>query len=540
MNNSPVSDIPIFLVFLLVFIALFAAILIYFILRRVYKKTVMKPERKSASVFLSKLSLPLAFLLVTLAFKIKPLAGAVSFGPKFLQAIDAALIFFTVFLVIRLIDASLQSWYSKRRLQFPLPRVLHGLVEIVIYLAILFWVLKGILGINITPFLATSAILTAIIGLALQGVLSNLLSGMSLHLTKSFSSGDWIKIGPHEGIVLDTNWRETRLFDRFSNVIVIPNYTGASEMITNFSQPDAKSAVTIPLKVSYQAPPSTVIELLKEAARDIPEVLTSPPPHALILGYDDLGVSYILKFWITDFAKKNITSGQVARLIWYKFQRQNIEIPVSVGDRFQELYHAVLPKEKIRSVDEEKESIYTNLHGSSFLRYQEGERVGELLVSDEDVRELAALIKKRRYAPGEVLFRQGDHGETCYVVARGSLRGEIVYEENGKKFSSEFKVGPGGIFGEMSLFTGMPRTATGIILEESELLEIKADAFGTLLARDPNLAELVAEIVTARNQKNQEFLSKIKELSEKDLKNSTSKKPILDRLRSFVHLFKKQ
>jgi len=120
------------------------------------------------------------------------------------------------------------------------------------------------------------------------------------------------------------------------------------------------------------------------------------------------------------------------------------------------------------------------------------------------------------------------------------IRGEVVYEEKGKKFSSEFKVGPGGIFGEMSLFTGMPRTATGVILEESELLEIRADAFGVLLARNPNLAELIAEIVAARNQKNQEFLSKIKELSEKHLTDSTSKKSILERLRSFVHLFRKQ
>ncbi|MCK7518543.1 MAG: mechanosensitive ion channel family protein [Ignavibacteriales bacterium] len=130
------------------------------------------------------------------------------------------------------------------------------------------------------PLLAGSAILTAVLGLALQGVLGNIFSGMSLHYTRSFSRGDWVRIGETEGQVVDTNWRETRLKDRASNIVVIPNTVVASQTITNFSLPDRPSAVTLPIKVDVLAPPAAVLGLLVEAAQEAPDVLAEPAPTA--------------------------------------------------------------------------------------------------------------------------------------------------------------------------------------------------------------------------------------------------------------------
>jgi small-conductance mechanosensitive channel/CRP-like cAMP-binding protein len=538
MGNPAYPGLALYLEIGLLLVAIGIIAVLYFLVRRIIE-TFFVAKGKALGSFLLRLNLPVILILIAFLFRLKALRETLHLSQKFNLFLDAAFVFFIVFFLIRLIDASVQGWYLGRRLSFPLPRVLHGLILIVVYLAILFAILKNIMGVNITPFLTTSAILTAILGLSFQGVLSNILSGMSLHLTKSFNSGDWIKVGDYEGIVIDTNWRETRIFDRFSNIIVIPNNTVASEIVTNFSLPDKKTAITIPVKVSYSAPPLLVIEALKEAARDVPEVLDSPAPHAVILSYDDLGISYMLKFWITDFNRKNIISGEVARLIWYKFKRRKIEIPVAVGNQVAGILKSVQEKKRILTEEEEKESAFRTLFNSNFLRYQEGEKAGHLLVPEDEIRDFATLVCKERYTPGEILFKQGEKGESCYIVAKGTIRGEIVYEEGGKKYMSEFRVGPGGIFGEMSLFTGMPRTATGIIEAESELLEIHVDAFAQLLARDPKLADVMAEIVSERNLKNQGFLQKIKELSEKDVRNSTNKKSILERLKSFVLRLKK-
>jgi CRP-like cAMP-binding protein len=120
-------------------------------------------------------------------------------------------------------------------------------------------------------------------------------------------------------------------------------------------------------------------------------------------------------------------------------------------------------------------------------------------------------------------------------VARGRIRGEIVYEENGKRFVKEFETVPGGLFGEMTLFSGMPRTATGIIAEESELLEIEARDFRSLLVRNPEAAEAIADLVSARNAQNKEFLLKIKELSARDVEEGSDRRTVLAYLKRFIH-----
>lgn len=532
MNRSYIFEI------LLVLLILIAAETLYFFLRSAVSKFMIS-KGKIAGSFFSRLVLPFAFIFVVLLFKVTPLDESLRLSQRFYQYLDAALIFLMAFFFIRLVDALLLTWHLRRQLPLPLPKVLHNFILIVLYLAILFTVLRGILNINITPFLATSALLTMILGLAFQGVLSNVISGMSLHLTRSFKKGDWIRVGSNEGIVLDTNWRETRIFDRNSNVVVIPNNVVASETFVNYSDPDKKTALTIPVKVSYEAPPSSVLEALCEAASDVPEVLKAPSPQAYITSYDDFGISYVLKFWITDFKQKHFITGKVGRLIWYKFKRRKIEIPVPLSDKVADVLKAVEKQKALELSKDEEERTFGDLLNSSFLRYQEGEKAGELLVPEDEVRKLALSIGRSRFAPGEVIFKQGERGENCYIAAAGRIKGVIVFEENGKRYTSEFKVGPGGTFGEMSLFTGMPRTATCIAEEESELLEIKAEDFALILAANPKLAEVIAEIVSAKNRKNQEFLEKIKELSKKDMEESCSKSSVLKRLKRMVFFLRK-
>jgi len=444
--------------------------------------------------------------------------------------VDAVLIFFAAVLAIRLLDTALRLWYDRRHKPLPIPDLLRDLVLAVLYLVILFFVLKDILQVNIAPILATSAILTMIIGLALQGVLGNLLSGISLHFTKSFSRGDWVGIAGHEGIVLDTNWREMRLLDRQYNVVVVPNTTAAAETITNFSKPEARTGMVFHLKMGYEAPADEVIAILLQAARDCLSVLKEPAPQAYITSYDVFGVSYKLKFWATDFTLKNIIIGDVARLAWYKLRRHGLGIPVSIGDGLKAITGTIL---KIPAT-EALGSNETECLRSLFSHLRTGETAGPPLISDAELKLLASLVRKSNFAQGEVLFRQGDPGTTCFVVVRGRIRGEIAYQENEKTYMSEFTVGRGEIFGEMSLFTGMPRTATGVVIEGAELLEIDAASFAVLLERNPALAEAIAEIVSGRNTRNVETLKKIKELSAKDIASGTDKMSVLAHLKRLM------
>ncbi len=495
---------------------------------------------KAVSGLPARLLLPVSLLAAAGLAKLPILRTTLPLGAKFFRFVDAAFVFFVIFFLVRLLDGLARARYEKKGRPFPLPRVLHGFFLIVVYIAAALAILREFLGFNITPLLAGSAILTAVLGLALQGVLGNVFSGMSLHYTRSFSRGDWIKIGETEGQVVDTNWRETRLKDRTSNIVVIPNTVVASQTIVNFSLPDRASAVVLPIKVDFLAPPAVVVELLLEAAKEAPNVLAAPAPTSYILNYDDFGVTYLLKFWISDFGRRPDITGEVGRLVWHKLRRRGVEIPVPVGSKLKDVLRVLRPSEdRIAEISTEKERNFQDFARSAFLQAGDGEKAGQPLLSDPEIRELASRTDRRRFGAGEVLFRQGDHGEVCYLVAAGRIRGKIAYEENGKAFTTEFTVGPGGLVGEMSLFTGMPRTATAVVAEEAELLEIRAGAFAALLARNPQLADAVAEVVSGRNRANLETLRKIKDLAARDIEAGTDKKSVLEYLKKLVHLFKR-
>jgi small-conductance mechanosensitive channel/CRP-like cAMP-binding protein len=524
---------------LFLFLAFVLVCVLYFLLRIILTKISASGKRPTV-IFLSRLNLPLVLIGVTLCLKVPALQNVLFPSQQIPLFLDAALVFFVVFFLIRFIDAMFHKWFVRRGQPFPLPDVLHSLILAVIYLVVFFIIMRGIFGFNITPFLATSALLTMILGLAFQGVLSNILSGMSLHLTKSFGKGDWIAVGENEGIVINTNWRETRVFDRFSNIIVIPNNIVASEKITNFSYPNKKTALVIPVKAGYETPPSEVFEALREAALDVPEVLSEPEPEPHLLGYEDFGINYAIKFWITDFRRKFPIMAAVGRNVWYKFKRRNIEIPIPLSDKLSDLIKTVDKTERDISDDKEKGRTARDLLKSDFLKLQEGEKKGDLLVSEDELLDFASLIQRHRFTKGETVFRQGDSGTSCYVVAKGVVIGEIVYKEEGvhveesKEYKSGFKVEQGGIFGEMSLFTGMPRTATCVVEEEAELLEIGAEDFARLLKRNPDIGEVIADLASKRNKDNQELLEKIKELSRSDIEDSTNKNSILARLKNLV------
>jgi small-conductance mechanosensitive channel/CRP-like cAMP-binding protein len=477
----------------------------------------------------ARVTLPFVFALAS--FLVKEMLPV---GPAFMPYVDASIIFFACFFLIRLVDAAVFAWYVRTRKTFPLPDVLRSIGLGVLYLIVLFGVLKYTLNFNITTVVATSAVLTMVIGLALQGVLSNILSGISLHFSHSINRGEWVSIGDKEGVVVDTNWRETRLLDRNSNIVVLPNTLVAGATITNYAQPDERTALALHFKLSADAPAQLVLDSLREAARDCPRVVAEPSPMATIMEFDPYGVHYRLKFWVTDYSRKNGIATDVGRLAWYKLRRHGIRAAVDLPEMIDGVLRGTASPRPPAVQTAETDENFVVLTGSTFLRYQQGDKKGQLMISEDDIRGLAAVVKRAVYAKGEVLCRQGDPGRNCYIVAKGLLRGDIITEENGKKYSNEFEVGPGGIFGEMSLFTGMPRTATGIVAEEAVLLKIEAGDFGPVLAKNPGLAEVIADLVSSRNEQNKGFLLKIKELSEKDIHAGTNRKSILEYLKKFV------
>lgn len=332
--------------------------------------------------------------------------------------------------------------------------------------------------------LTTSAILSVVIGLALQESLSNVFAGVLLSVDKPFQPGEWIEVEGKEGKVLDSNWRSTRLWTRSDDIIYIPNSTIAKAVLTNHSRPAGRHWCMREVGVEYGAPPNKVRTVLINMMKGIEGILTDPAPEVRVIDYADSAVTYRLLFCIEEMDKRSAIEAEVMRGIWYHLKRNGISIPFPIRDVF---VHRAKPEEKGREVLDllKKVDILSPLEPKEL----------EMLADD---------LTSQLFARDEVIFRQGDPGSTFYLIKSGGisvgLRGLDGVE------AEVARLRPGQYFGEMSLLTGEPRSSTCKALEDSELLCLDRDSFSVLLRENPPIAQAMSEILSSRQQEAREKL----------------------------------
>lgn len=131
------------------------------------------------------------------------------------------------------------------------------------------------LGISIVPALTALGVAGLAVALALQSTLANLFAGLQLLASKQVRPGDYIRLDSgEEGHVLDITWRTTMLRNPQGMLIVVPNSKVASVSITNYSLPERKVVVTVPIALKAEADLFAVeraaTEIAREVMKDIP------------------------------------------------------------------------------------------------------------------------------------------------------------------------------------------------------------------------------------------------------------------------------
>ncbi|MBN2056970.1 mechanosensitive ion channel family protein [bacterium] len=447
--------------------------------------------------------------------------------------ITAYLAFWGVISIIRTLETAAVSMYRRKGQEFPLPGILHSVILGVFYAAALLGILSLVMNVDISPALGASALMTAILGFALQGVLGNLMAGVSINLNRTVEKGDWIILGDIEGRVVDTNWRETRLITIDGDRIAIPNSTLASQSIQNYSKPERLHRHRVDVGASYHDKPADVIAAMEEAARETPNVETKPGPWATVSFFNDFSVNYTLRFWTKRYWDRIRIDGHVQRLIWYKFQRAGIEIPFPMSDVLLNDWMAVVQGQKRKEPTEEKlDQLVLDLKRSRFLKPPDDP--DGCYFTDEQLRRLAWHVKREVYTAGETLCRQGDQGENCYLVVRGGIRGSVQFTESSNRQAFEFQLGPGDVFGEMSLFTGAPRTASGFFDMDCEVLRIDGDTFAGMLAMNDVFTAHVEAIVSRRAEEQKGFLEHLLAVDAEELRRKMSGRGLAGRLRALI------
>lgn len=321
----------------------------------------------------------------------------------------------------------------------------------------------------------TSAVGAVVIGFALQDTLGNAFAGLAIQIEKPFRVGHWISVGAFEGRVSEITWRATRLRTKSGNFVIVPNSVMSKEAIINYSEPASPTRLQVDVGVSYDAPPTKVKAVMLDAVRQAGLVLADPKPDVLLVDFAASAITYRARFWVADFRQDSEAADQVRTAVYYAFKRHGLEIPYPIQVEYSR----------------EEQSIDTVAARSTRAR-----ALAEVPMfaglSDEERALLAAACEERTYGAGERIVRQGDAGESMFVLIDGSAR---VFVEPDTEVAA---IERGGCFGEMSLLTGDPRTASVSARTDCVVLEISPDAFNQIAQLNPAALDRVTTLAAER------------------------------------------
>ena len=386
-----------------------------------------------------------------------------------------------VYVGIRVVNALLFDFAFRLRRGYEAPTLVRNIFTLIVF-AILFVLIfnRVYFEVNIGALFTTSAIFGVIIGLALQDTLGNFFSGISLHADRPFQVGDVISVGAqkHTGVVEGITWRAIKIRTFQNHVVLVSNSNAAKEAIEVCPRENLNARLVF-FGTLYSDSPAKTIHVVREAIREAENVSPKITPIVRIRNLGESSIEWEVKYWLENYAKYNDTDALVRQLIWYALRRANLTFAFPT-----------------RTVHLERKSIPAAASGPQREIIERLSAVDIFApLSVEETAKLAAAAVRHVFAHGEFVIRAGDRGSSMFVVHNGRVQVQV---SDGGRPRSVAVLGEGAFFGEMALFTGEPRAANVVALEETEVLEIGHAAMKHLFDTNPDLAESISYTIAER------------------------------------------
>jgi small-conductance mechanosensitive channel/CRP-like cAMP-binding protein len=357
---------------------------------------------------------------------------------------------------------------------------------------------------------AASAVGAVVVGFALQDTLGNAFAGLAIQIEKPFHVGHWVAIGGHEGRVAEITWRATKLRTRTGNLIIVPNNVVSKEAIVNYSEPAAPTMLMVDVGASYSSSPAEVKAAVREALGNAPRVLTAPAPEVLVQDFADSAVTYRVRFWVQDYENDDVAPDGLRSAIYYAFRRRGIEIPFPI----QVQYDRQEPSTDSAASADERSALLGRLDLFAGL-------------SQPDLSKLASVARDQLFGDGERIVREGEPGRSLFVIASGQV---VVL--SGPTQHEVATIDAGNYFGEMSLLTGEPRSATVAARGDCRVFEIDADTFRGMAEANPMVLEQVGLAAVARR----EGLASARAVAAAQVATTDTARSFIARMKRFLRL----
>jgi len=274
-------------------------------------------------------------------------------------------------------------------------------------------------GIELLGILASLAVFSLIIGLAVQQTLGNMLNSFMLAIDQPFEVGDRIEVEGVIGTVMSVGILSTKVLTLTEQLVVIPNNRLVDSTITNFARGGgdgmgSRHTLTLDIGVDYDERSAHVKQVIMEVAKKCPLVEEDPAPRVLLRELSDFSKNYRLYAWIGDYSEEFLATDWLLREIDSSFSREGISIPYPVavelpnkpspfpegdaGERMRRMKSTRQHVSRIKmlrdeaEMEEERDSARTELEVLK-ARLEEGDiKKAERDILENDVRALETLL----------------------------------------------------------------------------------------------------------------------------------------------------
>jgi small-conductance mechanosensitive channel/CRP-like cAMP-binding protein len=346
------------------------------------------------------------------------------------------------------------------------------------------WLLAGVWGVDLSAALTALGVTSLVVSFALQDTLSGLASGVLLLSDRPFKPGDWISAGDTEGEVVDINWRTSRIRDRNGDIIVVPNSELANASLINHTSPQPLHRVVVSLQVAFANPPTLAKEMLLDAARSVPGVLTDPAPAVLVTTIDDPLMGYDVFMWVEDYAIVPRVKGDFGALVWYQSYRHNVPLPSPAQDIF--LHDPIAEAEAAQPTLAELRAAIADAPLLAQL-------------PDAELDRLAKSCRRERYRAEELMFHAGSEARDLLVIVEGQAN--LVLLEPGFDETTTGEMGQGDVVGLLDTRIDDDRTVAIRAVTDCEVIVLPADAVDEVGSRNAELVAAFNRLVALRQRR---------------------------------------
>jgi small-conductance mechanosensitive channel len=372
------------------------------------------------------------------------------------------------------------------------PDILHDVVVGAAYV-VAFGFLMHREGVNLTSIVATSAVVTAVVGLSLQATLGNVVGGISLQLDDSINEGDWIELeSKTQGQIKKIRWRHTVIETRDWDTLIVPNgqlMTQSIKVLGKREGQPLQHRMWVYFNVDFRFSPGDVVRVVNEAlqAAAIEGVANEPKAHCIC--YDlardtrDSFAYYAVRYWLTDLARDDPTNSLVRERVYASLKRAGFPLAIPAKAVF------VSHDDTQRRAEKKQHELDSRIQALAAVDLFSH-------LSTDEQRTLAQSARLAPFAPHEVITRQGAVAHWLYVLLKGKALVRVRNDEGEERQVATLEAP--NFFGEMALMTGQPREATVTAESDVECLRVDRNDLAGIIKNRPEVTHEISEVLAKR------------------------------------------